>query len=279
MVSSITKRNVRLIMHTAPHERWVGRKASRSERPDSPRVVSKLPAAPGPARHAVPRWQAVRRICPCTAAGSFARNVVRFVADRPKTGRDQPKEEDEGMIQESKRKLRPPLAKPNPVLREAHLNRRPRLIENFAKTTTAPAPVETLPKLEKPPAPVSTPAPSAKAPKEPPPLRLYFCDARIASRLPPLGWLNLRRHIFPGSLGVPQGLSPEEQRTYRLRISMGLGFYCSWPCLFQPYHGSVNSTANSTSAASGCGAWHQMRHPLKCRRMSPKVAPNDSPFQ
>jgi hypothetical protein len=84
-------------------------------------------------------------------------------------------------------------------------------------------------------------------------LKLYFCrtcDNRIASRLPPLGWLNLRRHVFPGSVAPPEGLSLSDQWVHRRRVSMGLGYFCSpnvWP---PPCHGSPHCASSSTSAAS-----------------------------
>ncbi len=86
------------------------------------------------------------------------------------------------------------------------------------------------------PAPVPLPA-AEKRPKEPPPalaLHEYFCrtcDRRETGRVPPPGWLNLRRHVCRGTLAPPLGRSKQEREVRRRRCSMGLGLYCSWPCL------------------------------------------------
>jgi hypothetical protein len=143
--------------------------------------------------------------------------------------RNQPKQGDERMIQEYRSKLKPPLRKPDLRLRDAHLNRRPKLIEGFVAKPATPPPVAAK-KPARPPEPVLPPAssPSPQPAKEPPvdrhPLREYFCrwcDTRITARLPPVGWLNLRRHVFRGSLPVPEGLSKQEQNIYRHRLSIG----------------------------------------------------------
>jgi hypothetical protein len=125
------------------------------------------------------------------------------------------------MIQEQKPKLRPPLARPTPTPGKPHLNRPPRLrlLENFTAKPATPPPAATPPKEKNPPSPR---------------YRQFFCrfcDRRITASLPPAGWLNLRRHIFRGTVAIPEGLSKRDQHTYQRRCSMGLGLFCSFECL------------------------------------------------
>ena len=118
-------------------------------------------------------------------------------------------------IEERRQRLTPPLRKPDTGLRAAHINR-PRLLENFTPKI-GPAPAET-----------------KKPEKDRHPLREYFCrwcDRRITARLPPPGWINVRRHVYRGSLPIPEGLDKEQQKIYRRRCSMGFGYYCCWECL------------------------------------------------
>jgi hypothetical protein len=118
------------------------------------------------------------------------------------------------LIEERKRTLQPPL-KPAPALRDGHV-KRPSLIRDFSPKPTPPP---TPPKEKTPPAPR---------------YRQFFCrscDRRITTSLPPAGWFNLRRHIFRGTVAVPEGLSRQDQHTYQRQCSMGLGLFCSCECL------------------------------------------------
>ncbi|HKD45171.1 MAG TPA: hypothetical protein VKD24_05895 [Candidatus Angelobacter sp.] len=127
---------------------------------------------------------------------------------------------------EDTRPLRPPL-KPG-LTAGGQPNGRPKLLKNFQVKVTTPPPVEA-PTVEAPPNRKKKAKPLSEQP-----LRLYFCrqcDLRIASRLPPTGWINIRRHIFPGSVQVPENMSPSDRWLHRRRVSMGLGLYCSATCL------------------------------------------------
>jgi hypothetical protein len=138
------------------------------------------------------------------------------------------------------RPIQPPLAKPDSAIRQAHLNRPP-LLRNYS-----PKPAAVPPQSPKSPVEPGQPVkelkrkstPAAPAPRKPPPdlrpEREYFCrtcDRRITARWPPVGWLNLRRHIYRKSIALPEGLTEREQKVYRKRVTMGLGLFCGWNCL------------------------------------------------
>jgi hypothetical protein len=71
-------------------------------------------------------------------------------------------------------------------------------------------------------------------------------NKQIIGYLPPCGWINIRRHVFRDSVPVPEGLTEQEQKIYRRRVTMGLGFFCSWKCLLaaMPRLGELNRQLN-----------------------------------
>jgi len=141
--------------------------------------------------------------------------------------------------------VRPPLAAPDPKLREDHLNRRLPIANGNPAARNGPpgAPPPEAPRLgvepqsprpspasgrgAAPPASISSPNQAASKPK-----RFTCRECRVKTPWPAAGWYSLDRRVVPGSV-PPDILSEAERRAWARSNRQWLGVYCSLACLRQ----------------------------------------------